>query len=107
MKTRVKTQIKQTVVQGISFITTVIMGMALIIMFSSWSTDVAIQDAAVEEGYHAEKNEDVKMSGPKYTLQDPEDALEENITSEVTEDSVTQKSNRLEDVMDVLSSETE
>lgn len=48
-----------------------------------------------------------KDGQPKYVLQNPEEAVEENVTSKVAEETINSKSNKLEDIMDVLSSKME
>lgn len=55
----------------------------------------------------AEEEEVVQEHKPKYTLEDPIYNIEETVTSDVTEESDTKKSNRLEDIMDVLSDAVE
>lgn len=55
----------------------------------------------------AEEEEVVREHKPQYTLEDPTYNMEETVTSDVTEESDTKKSNRLEDIMDVLSDAVE
>lgn len=60
--------------------------------------------------YDAVITEDISYTKdglPKYVLQDPEETMEENVTSKVAEETINSKSNKLEDIMDVLSSEME
>lgn len=54
----------------------------------------------------AEEEEAVREHEPKYTLEDPIYDIEETVTSDVTEESDTKKSNRLEDIIDVLADTT-
>lgn len=106
-KEKIKIKIKQTVVLAVSGILTTIIGISMIIMYGMWyvGRDMPIT-SEIQDNYSVEKY-DIKQTGPKYTLQDPEKEIEENITSVVTETTDTQKSNRLEDIMNVLSTEME
>lgn len=102
-----KIRIKQTVALVLSSITTVVIGISAILMVGMWQEDSNMLAMTVmQEDYDSEQPSGSRHSGPKYMLQNPEEQLEENITSAVIDETDTQKSNRLEDIMGVLSSET-
>lgn len=101
-----KFKIKQTMVLTVSCIATVVIGTSILFMMH---IDKVPEAAEVEimNVTEQEPDRDPRRSGPKYTLQEPEETIEVNTTSAVTEETDTRKSNRLEDIMDVLSTETE
>lgn len=101
---KIKTYMTQGVVFSISFLSTVLVGMIMIIVCGTYQP----QNKTVEE-VKIETFEDynVKKSGPRYVLNQPEDSISETVITEVTEETIAQKSARLEDIMEVLSKETE
>lgn len=100
-----KFRIKQTMVLTVSCIVTVVIGTSILFMISN---DNMPETAGVEMNATVqERDREPRRSGPKYTLQEPEEKIEINTTSAVTEETDTQKSNRLENIMNVLSTETE
>lgn len=103
-----KRQIKQTTVYIMCCAAVGVIGCCTLIMISVWSRNTS-NVTGLQDEYAVENQEEqngAQTNGLKYTLQNPVDKIEENITSEVTEETDVQKSNRLEDIMGVLSEET-
>lgn len=100
-------RMKQMAALALSSITTVVIGISAVLMVVMWQGDSDMPVVTgMQDDYDGEQPSGSRHSGSKYMLQNPEEQLEENITSAVIDETDTQKSNRLEDIMGVLSSET-